>query len=76
MVLLTKSMCWKVVQKTSDSSGVGLVIYQKPITAACYEERRQNDPPICDQNNKRNNSWYFLEILLPYIYLFVLAAIG
>ncbi|XP_038892211.1 probable methyltransferase PMT23 [Benincasa hispida] len=58
MVLLTKSMCWKVVKKTSDSSGVGLVIYQKPISTSCYEERSENNPPICDEKNKRNNSWY------------------
>ncbi|XP_022957009.1 probable methyltransferase PMT23 isoform X1 [Cucurbita moschata] len=58
MVLLTKSMCWKVVQKTMDSSGVGLVIYQKPTLTSCYEERSKNDPPICHEKNKRNSSWY------------------
>ena len=36
MVSLTKSICWKVVAKTVDSSGRGLVIYQKPTSESCY----------------------------------------
>ncbi|OVA02780.1 putative S-adenosyl-L-methionine-dependent methyltransferase [Macleaya cordata] len=58
MVALTESICWKVVAKTVDSSGIGLVIYQKPVSNLCYEERKENNPPLCDQAEKQNSSWY------------------
>ncbi|CAI0377964.1 unnamed protein product [Linum tenue] len=55
---LTEAMCWKVVAKTMDSTGIGLVIYQKPENPSCYEKRPQNNPPLCDQNDQHNISWY------------------
>lgn len=59
MVALTEAICWKVVKKTFfDSAGVGLVIYQKPVSSSCYENRRESNPPLCDQNNRSNSSWY------------------
>uniref|UniRef100_A0A5B7A4T8 Methyltransferase n=1 Tax=Davidia involucrata TaxID=16924 RepID=A0A5B7A4T8_DAVIN len=58
MVALTESICWKVVAKTFDSSGIGLVIYQKPVSSTCYAERKENSPPLCDQNYRQNSSWY------------------
>ncbi|XVF24172.1 hypothetical protein REPUB_Repub13aG0104500 [Reevesia pubescens] len=58
MVALTESICWKVVAKTVDSSGVGLVIYQKPTSYSCYEQHKEKRPPLCDQKNKQNVSWY------------------
>ncbi|KAJ4971560.1 hypothetical protein NE237_004659 [Protea cynaroides] len=60
MVALTKSICWKMVAKTVDLDGIGLVIYQKPISNTCYEERRERDPPLCNQKDmqKQNTSWY------------------
>ncbi|XP_009631455.1 probable methyltransferase PMT23 [Nicotiana tomentosiformis] len=59
MVALTEAICWKVVKKTFfDSAGVGLVIYQKPVTSSCYDNRKENNPPLCDQNNRPNSSWY------------------
>lgn len=58
MVAITKSMCWEAVAKTVDSSGIGLVIYQKPVTSSCYEKRQYNNPPLCDQNDRKNSSWY------------------
>ncbi|KAK9283300.1 hypothetical protein L1049_011537 [Liquidambar formosana] len=59
MVALTKSICWKVVAKTVDSAGIGLVVYQKPVSSSCYEKRQDNNPPLCDQNDRQNGSWYF-----------------
>ncbi|KNA10752.1 hypothetical protein SOVF_141440, partial [Spinacia oleracea] len=56
MVALTKSMCWKVVAKTMSSSGIGLVVYQKPVSPSCYKTREKNDPPLCEMG--RNMSWY------------------
>ncbi|CAM8916812.1 unnamed protein product [Rhodiola kirilowii] len=58
MVDLTKSMCWKTVSKALDSNGIGLVIYQKPLSSSCYSKREKNDPPMCDYTNKPHKSWY------------------
>ncbi|KAG5237401.1 methyltransferase [Salix suchowensis] len=58
MVALTKSICWKVVAKTVDSSGIGLVIYQKPVSSSCYEKRQENNPPLCDQQDAKTVPWY------------------
>lgn len=56
MVALTKSMCWEVVGKTMSSTGIGLVVYQKPVSPSCYREREKNNIPMCDMG--RNMSWY------------------
>ncbi|KAL5709788.1 hypothetical protein ACHQM5_020433 [Ranunculus cassubicifolius] len=58
MVVLTESICWKAVVKTVDSSGIGLVIYQKPVSNVCYKKRKENTPPLCDQKERQNTSWY------------------
>ncbi|XP_052186479.1 probable methyltransferase PMT23 [Diospyros lotus] len=58
MVSLTQSICWKVAAKTVESSGIGLVIYQKPVSSSCYENRKDNKPPICDPSTRQNISWY------------------
>ncbi|KAL3524006.1 hypothetical protein ACH5RR_016840 [Cinchona calisaya] len=59
MVALTEAICWKVVKKTFfNSAGIGLVIYQKPVSSSCYDNRKENNPPLCDQNSRPNNSWY------------------
>ncbi|CAI9762269.1 unnamed protein product [Fraxinus pennsylvanica] len=59
MVALTEALCWKVVVKTFfDSSQVGLVVYQKPVSSSCYENRKENNPPLCDLSSRPNSSWY------------------
>ncbi|KAL4369594.1 hypothetical protein GQ457_05G031860 [Hibiscus cannabinus] len=58
MVALTTAVCWKVVAKTVDSTGVGLVIYQKPSSYSCYKRRKEKLPPLCEQKTKQNVSWY------------------
>ncbi|XP_004491015.1 probable methyltransferase PMT23 [Cicer arietinum] len=58
MVAITKAMCWKVVAKAHDSSGIGLVIYQKPTSSSCYEKRKENNPPLCQNQDGKNSSWY------------------
>ncbi|KAK4836485.1 hypothetical protein QYF36_023726 [Acer negundo] len=60
MVALTESLCWKIVAKTVDASGIGLVIYQKPVSYSCYEQRKDNRPPLCDHKQSLNSSWYVL----------------
>lgn len=57
MVSLTKSICWKVVAKMVDSSGIGLVIYQKPTSESCYKKRSTQEPPLCAKE-EANASWY------------------
>lgn len=61
MVAITKAMCWKVVAKADDSSGIGLVVYQKPTSSSCYKKRQENNPPICENVNGKNSSWYVIE---------------
>ncbi|KAK6929503.1 putative S-adenosyl-L-methionine-dependent methyltransferase [Dillenia turbinata] len=58
MVAVTESICWKVVAMAVDSTGIGLVIYQKPVSPSCNEKRQENNPPLCDENDKHNKSWY------------------
>lgn len=58
MVALTKSICWTVVAKTVDSSGIGLIVYQKPVSSSCYRDRVDNNPPVCDESYKPTISWY------------------
>ncbi|KAH1152875.1 hypothetical protein GYH30_048807 [Glycine max] len=68
MVTVTKAMCWTVVAKTLDSSGIGLVIYQKPTSSSCYQERKGNTPPLCENNDRKSiSSWYakFSSCLIP-----------
>lgn len=57
MVALTRSMCWDVVAKTVDSTGIGLVIYRKPISFVRYFKRKENKPPICGPKDRKNSSW-------------------
>ncbi|KAK3042125.1 hypothetical protein RJ639_001827 [Escallonia herrerae] len=66
MVALTEAICWKAVAKTFDSSGIGLVIYQKPASSSCYEKGQDKIRPLCDQNRWPNSSWYVpLDSCLP-----------
>ncbi|KAI4306866.1 hypothetical protein L6164_030109 [Bauhinia variegata] len=58
MVTITKAMCWTTVAKTVDSGGIGLVMYQKPTTTSCYENRKEKNPPLCNKKDGKNSSWY------------------
>ncbi|CAL0307576.1 unnamed protein product [Lupinus luteus] len=57
---ITKAMCWMVVTKAHDPSGHGLVIYQKPTSSSCYEKHEVNNPPLCENEDGKNSSWYAL----------------
>lgn len=61
MVALTESICWKTVVKTVDSTGIGVVIYQKPVSNSCYSERKAEEPAMCDKKYIRRTSWYSVE---------------
>ncbi|XP_020571741.1 probable methyltransferase PMT23 isoform X2 [Phalaenopsis equestris] len=70
MVILTESICWRVVVKATDATGIGLVIYQKPTSNKCYEERKVKNPHLCTQKNRSSISWYTpLEDCLPPVHI-------
>lgn len=59
MSSLTKSMCWNLIAKNKDRvNGVGVAIYQKPTSNTCYELRRKQDPPLCEETDDPNAAWY------------------
>ncbi|XP_021772556.1 probable methyltransferase PMT26 [Chenopodium quinoa] len=58
MSKLTEQLCWKLIKKEKDTvNGVGIAIYQKPFSNECYEQRSQNEPPLCEQSDDRNAAW-------------------
>lgn len=58
MKKLTKSMCWEVKAVAKDKvNRVGVAVYQKPMTNECYEERQQNEPPLCKDSDDPNAAW-------------------
>ncbi|XP_062007339.1 probable methyltransferase PMT26 [Rosa rugosa] len=55
---LTKKICWELVSINKDTiNAVGAAIYRKPTTNECYEQRSQNEPPICDKSDDPNAAW-------------------
>ncbi|GFQ07397.1 probable methyltransferase pmt23 [Phtheirospermum japonicum] len=59
MVALSESICWTIAAKTFvEASQVGLVIFQKPMSSSCYQNRKENNPPLCDQPSRPNTTWY------------------
>ncbi|KAL8161042.1 hypothetical protein V2J09_012531 [Rumex salicifolius] len=54
---LAKAFCWKVMAKKVDQSGIGVVIFQKPLSSSCYEKRKVKIPPVCEAET-RTISWY------------------
>ncbi|KAJ6939161.1 methyltransferase PMT24 [Populus alba x Populus x berolinensis] len=61
MSKLTKSMCWDlVVIKTDKLNGVGAAIYRKPTSNDCYNNRPQNEPPLCKESDDPNAAWNVL----------------
>ncbi|KAG8054465.1 hypothetical protein GUJ93_ZPchr0001g32932 [Zizania palustris] len=58
MSSLTKSMCWKMVNKTKDKlNQVGMAIYQKPMDNNCYNKRPENSPPLCKETDDADAAW-------------------
>lgn len=58
VMALTESMCWKLVLKTMAKTGVGIAIYQKPTSSSCYMQRKQQDPPLCQEDDRSDAAWY------------------
>ncbi|XVE86508.1 hypothetical protein DITRI_Ditri18aG0039200 [Diplodiscus trichospermus] len=59
MVELTKSMCWELVNKTSKDAvnGVAVATFKKPTSNDCYEQRSQQEPPLCPKSDDLNAAW-------------------
>ncbi|XP_061360856.1 probable methyltransferase PMT27 [Gastrolobium bilobum] len=59
MSSLTKAMCWDLVTIKKDAlNQVGAAFYRKPTSNECYEQREQNQPPICKDDDDPNAAWY------------------
>ncbi|KAI5073340.1 hypothetical protein GOP47_0011353 [Adiantum capillus-veneris] len=59
MVKLTNAMCWKLVAKFVDeSTAIGAAVFQKPTSNYCYENRKKDFPPMCDEDDKPDAAWY------------------
>ncbi|MED6181203.1 hypothetical protein PIB30_017176 [Stylosanthes scabra] len=59
MTALTKSMCWELVTINKDQlNRVGAAFYRKPTSNQCYEQREQNQPPLCKDDDDPNAAWY------------------
>ncbi|GKC46117.1 putative DNA helicase [Tanacetum coccineum] len=52
MPKLTKAMCWERVVIYKDRlNQVSATIYRKPTSNECCENRQENDPPLCENND-------------------------
>ena len=43
---------------------VGAAIYRKPTSNECYENRQQNDPPLCKNSDDPDAIWYGVLVLV------------
>ncbi|XP_062202686.1 probable methyltransferase PMT26 [Phragmites australis] len=58
MAALTKSMCWKMLKKTSDTVDLtAMVIFKKPSSNDCYDTRTGPEPPLCEASDDQNAAW-------------------
>ncbi|KAI7737328.1 hypothetical protein M8C21_016186, partial [Ambrosia artemisiifolia] len=58
MSKLTKAMCWELVVINNDKlNEVGAAVYRKPTSNECYENRQQNEPPLCDKKDDPDAVW-------------------
>ncbi|XWS33137.1 hypothetical protein CRYUN_Cryun22dG0053000 [Craigia yunnanensis] len=59
MVELTKAMCWELVNKTGKDAvnRVAVATFKKPTTNDCYEQRSQQEPPLCPESDDPNAAW-------------------
>nr|GEY50130.1 probable methyltransferase PMT26 [Tanacetum cinerariifolium] len=58
MSKLTKAMCWELVVVNNDKlNEVGAAIYRKPTSNECYENRQQQEPPLCGSKDDPDAIW-------------------
>lgn len=55
---LTVSMCWELVTIKKDKlNSIGVAVYHKPDSNDCYDQRKQNRPPMCKTDDDPNAAW-------------------
>ncbi|CAL1394667.1 unnamed protein product [Linum trigynum] len=58
MSALTVSMCWDLVTIKRDKlNKIRAAIYRKPTTNDCYDQRKNNVPPMCPNDDDPNAAW-------------------
>ncbi|KAL6651682.1 hypothetical protein ACP70R_010607 [Stipagrostis hirtigluma subsp. patula] len=58
MSALTRSMCWKMVNKVKDRvNRVGIAIFRKPTDNSCYDTRSEANPPLCGEYDDPDAAW-------------------
>lgn len=58
MSALTASMCWKLEKKEKDVvNKIGAAIYRKPTNNRCYDQRKENKPPMCKSDDDPDAAW-------------------
>ncbi|KAF7019716.1 unnamed protein product [Triticum aestivum] len=58
MSVLTRSMCWNLVNKVKDRvNRVGAAIFQKPMDNRCYDRRSAANPPLCGESDNPDAAW-------------------
>lgn len=56
---LTVSMCWELVTIKKDKlNSIGVAVYHKPDSNDCYDQRKQNRPPMCKTDDDPNAAWH------------------
>lgn len=59
MSSLTTSMCWDLVTIKKDKlNGVAAAIYRKPTSNECYDNRKNQSPAMCEEEDDPNAAWY------------------
>ncbi|XP_020582692.1 LOW QUALITY PROTEIN: probable methyltransferase PMT27 [Phalaenopsis equestris] len=59
MSSLTESMCWDFLKIRKDKlNGVAAAFYRKPPSNECYEDRKNQTPAICEEEDDPNAAWY------------------
>ncbi|CAN6349130.1 unnamed protein product [Urochloa humidicola] len=59
MAALTKSMCWEMMKRTSDTvDQTAMVIFKKPTSNDCYDARPPRaEPPLCEAGDDQDAAW-------------------
>ncbi|KAK8449972.1 hypothetical protein SEVIR_7G294200v4 [Setaria viridis] len=58
MAALTKSMCWEMIKRTSDTvDQTAMVVFRKPESNECYDARARAEPPLCEASDDQDAAW-------------------
>lgn len=59
---VAERMCWNLVARKTEGSdikdGVGVAIWQKPVSNDCYSKRAKHaTPPMCETEDSPDAAW-------------------